>query len=236
MSSNIKLRCGNAKELIIDVPENSQDLILTDPPYDMITPNIKTPPLSAFTKEILSKNFHRILKPTGNILIFVGLRDKFRWDGILRQYHFALRAELIMVYPAGMKTPKHFQSAHESAMQYSLSKNYYFKEGALFADVYNTKRARGVTRNWGYDYATAPADKMHVTPKPLGMVQKLVEILCPEGGNVIDPFMGSGTTGEACVVTGRNFTGYELKKDIYLFARDRIKTAGGKRKENEVWW
>jgi len=236
MSSNVKLRRGNAKELIIDVPENSQDLILTDPPYDMITANIRTPPLPDSTKEILVKNFRRILKPTGNVIIYVGLQDKFRWDNKFRQYNFALRSELIMVYPAGMKSPKHFLPAHESAMHYTLSKNYYFKDGALFADVYQTKRARGVTRNWGYDYATAPAEKMHVTPKPLGMVQRLVEILCPEGGDVIDPFMGSGTVGEACVITGRNFTGYELKKDIYLFARDRIKTAGGKRKEKEAWW
>lgn len=230
------IKKGNTKQLIIDVPEHSIDLILTDPPYDMITPNIKTPPLSHAFKEILVKNFHRILKPAGNILIFVGMRDKFRWDGKFKQYNFVLRSELIMVYPGGIKSPKHFLPAHESALHYVLTKGYYFKDGELFQDVYKTQRARGITRNWGYDYKTAPAEKMNVTPKPLGFVQKLVEILCPEGGTVIDPFMGSGTTGEACVITNRKFIGFESDTKIFNFAKERIKEAVIKTQGKEKWW
>ena len=142
--------------MIINVPEKSQDLVLTDPPYDMKTPNIKTPPLTHAFKEVLVRNFKRILKPTGNILIFVGLKDKFRWDGKFKQYNFIIRSEIIMVYPGGMESPKYFLPAHESALHYSLYKNYYFEGGSLFPDVYKTQRPRGITRNWGYDYRTAP--------------------------------------------------------------------------------
>ncbi|GAI70372.1 unnamed protein product, partial [marine sediment metagenome] len=117
-----------------------------------------------------------------------------------------------------------------------LTKGYYFKDGELFQDVYKTQRARGITRNWGYDYKTAPAEKMNVTPKPLGFVQKLVEILCPEGGTVIDPFMGSGTTGEACVITNRKFIGFESDTKIFNFAKERIKEAVIKTQGKEKWW
>lgn len=233
--STTKVIKGDTRELIISVPENSIDLILTDPPYDMITPNIKTPPLPHGFKEVLSINFKRILKQKGSVLIFVGLKDKFRWNRIFNQYNFILKAELIISYPGGMKSPKHFLPAHESALHYVLSKHYYFDGGELFEDVYKTQRSRGITRNWGYDYKTAPTEKMHVTPKPLGLVQRLVEILCPEGGNVIDPFMGSGTTGEACVITNRNFTGFEMKRDIFNFAVKRIEDTK-KRTHDEKWW
>jgi len=236
MPNDIKLHWGDARELILGVPDASQDLVLTDPPYDMITKNIKTPPLTHAAKELMVRNFKRILKPTGNILIFVGLKDKFRWDGKFKQYNFVLRSELIMVYPGGIKSPKHFLPAHESMLHYTLHKGYYFEGGELFEDVYKTQRPRGITRNWGYDYRTAPTEKMQVTPKPLGLAQRLVEILCPERGSVIDPYMGSGTFGEACVITDRRFTGYEINKGIYDFAENRIQNVMEKIEGNKGWW
>jgi DNA modification methylase len=169
-------------------------------------------------------------------VIFVGLADKFRWHKILKDNHFKLISEVIMVYGGGIKSPKRFLPAHESAMHYVLSKDYYFEEGELFPDVYKTQRPRGITRNWGYDYATAPSEKLNVTPKPLGLCQKLTEILCPKGGKTIDPFMGSGTIGEGCVIAGVDFTGYEIIGNIYDFAVRRIEEAKVSRKGKGEWW
>jgi site-specific DNA-methyltransferase (adenine-specific) len=64
---------------------------------------------------------------------------------------------------------------------------------------------------------------IHPTVKPL----KLMEYLCtmtktPTGGKVLDPFMGSGTTGIACKNTGRDFIGIELDKTYYDIANKRI--------------
>ena len=63
----------------------------------------------------------------------------------------------------------------------------------------------------------------HPTTKPL----KLMEYLCtltktPTGGVVLDPFMGSGTTGIACKNTGRDFIGLELDKEYFKIAKTRI--------------
>ena len=70
---------------------------------------------------------------------------------------------------------------------------------------------------------TAPKANSHPTVKPL----KLMEYLClltktPTGGTVLDPFMGSGTTGMACKLTGREFIGIEKEKEYLEIAKKRI--------------
>ena len=63
----------------------------------------------------------------------------------------------------------------------------------------------------------------HPTIKPLNIVQNLITNSTPEGGVVLDPFMGSGTTAVACIRTGRNYIGFELNKEYYDKACKRIK-------------
>ena len=53
----------------------------------------------------------------------------------------------------------------------------------------------------------------------------LVENASNEGDTILDPFMGSGTTGVACVKTGRNFIGIEIDPDYYAIAEKRIAEA-----------
>lgn len=63
----------------------------------------------------------------------------------------------------------------------------------------------------------------HPTIKPLNIVQNLIINSTQEGGVVLDPFMGSGTTAVACIRTGRNYIGFELNKEYYDNACKRIK-------------
>ena len=63
----------------------------------------------------------------------------------------------------------------------------------------------------------------HPTIKPLNIVQNLITNSTQEGGVVLDPFMGSGTTAVACIRTGRNYLGFELNKEYYDKACKRIK-------------
>jgi DNA modification methylase len=65
----------------------------------------------------------------------------------------------------------------------------------------------------------------HPCPKPLHAWTWLVKKASMEGETVLDPFMGSGTTGVACVNTGRNFIGIELDPDYYELAQRRIEKA-----------
>jgi len=65
----------------------------------------------------------------------------------------------------------------------------------------------------------------HPTPKPLSLIQDWVRLFSDEGETVLDPFMGSGTTGAACVKLGRKFIGIETDPSYFHIACKRIEQA-----------
>ena len=67
----------------------------------------------------------------------------------------------------------------------------------------------------------------HPTEKPLEVMKRLVEMLTPDGGIVLDPFSGSGTTAIACIETGRNFIGIEKDPTYHALSLQRIATSEG---------
>jgi len=62
----------------------------------------------------------------------------------------------------------------------------------------------------------------HPTVKSLSLMRYLVRLITPPGGTVLDPFMGSGTTGMACVHEGFEFIGYEKDRESFEIAKRRI--------------
>jgi len=67
----------------------------------------------------------------------------------------------------------------------------------------------------------------HPTEKPVQLIRQMVEQFSDPGDTVFDPFMGSGTTGVACVQTGRNFIGCEIDPKYFAIAKRRIDEAQG---------
>lgn len=67
-------------------------------------------------------------------------------------------------------------------------------------------------------------NKHHQTEKPVELLENLLAV-CQAQGVVLDPFMGSGSTGVACVNTGRNFIGIELDPGYFETAKQRIEEA-----------
>lgn len=65
----------------------------------------------------------------------------------------------------------------------------------------------------------------HPAQKPLDAVRHLVERVCPPGGVVLDSYVGTGTTGVACALEGRNFIGIEKEAAYVEIARRRIAEA-----------
>lgn len=70
-------------------------------------------------------------------------------------------------------------------------------------------------------------DNGHPTLKPVSLMRHLVRLITPPGGLVLDPFMGSGTTGIACVEEGFRFIGVERESDYIRIAHARIAYALG---------
>ena len=65
----------------------------------------------------------------------------------------------------------------------------------------------------------------HPSQKPRKLMSKLIEDYTNPGDTILDPFMGSGTTGVSCVQTNRNFIGIEIEPKYYEIAEQRIKDA-----------
>ena len=62
----------------------------------------------------------------------------------------------------------------------------------------------------------------HPTVKPVALMEYLIKMVTPTNGIVLDPFMGSGSTGVACVLNDFEFVGIDLEKDYCEIARARI--------------
>lgn len=67
--------------------------------------------------------------------------------------------------------------------------------------------------------------KRHPTQKPIDLMERIIKTSSNQGDTVLDLFMGSGSTGVACVNTNRNFIGMELDKDYFKIAEKRINDA-----------
>ena len=67
-------------------------------------------------------------------------------------------------------------------------------------------------------------DKHHQTEKPQRLLEALLKI-CHKGGTVLDPFAGSGSTGVACMNTGRKFIGVEIGKEYFDIMTERVRDA-----------
>ncbi len=102
-----------------------------------------------------------------------------------------------------------------------------FRRDAEFL-VYAVKRkASPATRNClpgVLRHNVNPAEKVHLTGKPVALLCDLLAVTQP-GGLVLDPFTGGGTTGMACMATGRRFLGIELSPEYHRIAADRIASA-----------
>jgi site-specific DNA-methyltransferase (adenine-specific) len=72
---------------------------------------------------------------------------------------------------------------------------------------------------------TLPMFNPHPTIKPTQLMRYLVKLVTPHGGLVLDPFMGSGSTGKACMLEGMRFIGIELSEEYVKIAEARIEHA-----------
>lgn len=75
----------------------------------------------------------------------------------------------------------------------------------------------------GFYQASPPRDREHQTQKPLEVMRELCKIV-PEGGTILDPFAGSGTTGVAALIEGRKFIGSEMTEHYAEVAANRLRT------------
>ena len=97
--------------------------------------------------------------------------------------------------------------------------------GGLTAEIkedgsYDTASAGGK-----YGSVKAVSQNYHPTVKPTALMRYLVRLITPPNGTVLDPFLGSGSTGKACMYEGFNFVGIEMTEEYLPIAQARIEFA-----------
>lgn len=98
----------------------------------------------------------------------------------------------------------------------------------------NLKKAVRIKRHmWNGMIREGNEERFHPTQKPTALMEWCLSFL-PDAVTILDPFMGSGTTGVACVNTGRNFIGIEKDPRYFEIAKERIAEAE-RRKNNEFF-
>lgn len=73
--------------------------------------------------------------------------------------------------------------------------------------------------------APGPVKNNHPTVKPHALMRYLCRLVTPPGGTVLDPFMGSGSTGKAAIAEGFKFIGIEREAEYFAIANARILVA-----------
>jgi site-specific DNA-methyltransferase (adenine-specific) len=84
-------------------------------------------------------------------------------------------------------------------------------------------------------FKTEPKSNYHPTVKPTDLMAYLVRLVTPKGGLVLDPFMGSGSTGKAAVREGMDFIGIEREEEYMEIAKSRIEAEQKKNKYQQFW-
>lgn len=217
----IDLRQGDCLELMKDIKDKSIDLIVTDPPYLI---NYKTNRRKDKTHDFCTvinnddnydmihkyiNECYRILKDNTAIYMFCNCDrvDYFKQE--LEKAGFKIKKMIIWV--------KNNHTAGDLKAQFGKQYEILFlanKGRCLF----NGKRLTDV---WYFDKVVGTA-QLHQNQKPVNIIKQCIEKHSKENDIVFDGFMGSGTTGVACVNTNRNFIGIELDEKYFNIAKERI--------------
>ena len=140
--------------------------------------------------------------------------------------------------PQALKANMRIVGATERALLFYRSYLPKFRNGAVYDD--DGKPVRGTGHmvldwmEWERDSKEIP--KIHPTQKPVKLLKRLIEVCTDPGDVVIDPCFGSGSTGRACIETGRSFFGFEINKEFYRRAKEEMCVIGNDRQMDISDW
>ena len=239
--TKIDLRQGDCLELMKDIPDGSVDLVLTDPPYG--TTACKWDTVIPF--EPLWEQYNRIIKPNGAIALFGAqpftavlvasniknykhhwIWMKNRGTGFqVAKYRPMMQTEDIVVFC------KRGNTLNYNPQMIPLDKPYK-GTGAKSTNGSNPiAHFNKIEKEYTHKYPTnvincAKVSKpQHPTQKPVALLEYLIKTYTNERETVLDNCVGSGSTGVACINTGRNFIGIELDAGYFEIAKKRIEEA-----------
>jgi site-specific DNA-methyltransferase (adenine-specific) len=220
----------DAIKFVKELPDNSVQLVLIDPPYNLDLDTWDTfENYLEWAKQWLDE-IYRILTPTGNCVIFGGFQyQDLKKGDLLEILHYTrhntkLRFANLVIwyYKNGMSAHRFFANRHEEAVWLTKTNKYYFdldsvrvpyspeKKKAALRDKRlnpaNIEKGKNPTNVWEIGRLNGNSKERvgHPTQKPLAIIRRFVKGLSYEGSIVLDFFAGSGTTARVCVEENRH--------------------------------
>lgn len=226
--SKYTLYQGNCLEVMKNIADGSVDLIVTDPPY--LCDYSRHDNKSRFSKKIANdentdknekmirqyfKECYRIMKKDTAIYCFCNYKkiDFFKQE--LEKTGFNLKNIIVW-------------DKQRNGMGDLKTTFGYSHEFILFASKGQPKiRGKRISDVWQFKRVSSK-QQVHQNQKPTELLSLAITKSSDEGMIVFDGFMGSGSTGVACLNTNRNFIGIELDEGYFEIAQNRIEEAANK--------
>ena len=218
---DVKLYLGDCIDIMRDMADKSVDAVITDPPYGInyqsawrIDKNSRFPTIAGDVSLdfVWLAEAYRITKDNGCIFCFCRWDTEREFQTAITDVGFDLQSQVIWdrgVHGLG-DLKRQFAPMHDNAL--------FATKGMFSFPLHRPKSVYRIDR--------LSADKLeHPTQKPTGLMQRILLDVTATNHIALDPFMGSGTTGVACVQTGRNFIGVEIDPTYYTIAERRIHDA-----------
>lgn len=213
------------------------DLVLTDPPYNLGNfmkgrdTNLKKMRDNFFgaagwddlsfedwekSMDSFFKESVRVLKKGGAMIVFMSIIKAETLIRIAESHKLYYKTTGIWhkTNPMPRNMNLHFVNSTEAWVYFTYGKRTgtFNNDGKVIHDFLETGVAANGERKYG----------KHPTQKPVALMEFFVQVLSNEGDMILDPFMGSGSTGVAAKKNNRNFIGVELNESYFQMATRRI--------------
>lgn len=224
----MKLFHGDCLDIMKDIPDDSVDAVITDPPYNIARDNNFTTMGRAgidfgewdkgFDLFSYMNEIPRLLNKNGSVVIF----NDWKNMGDIARYGESLGLVIKDMIrweksnPMPRNKDRRYITDYECAVWLTMPKaKWVFNRQS---DTYDRPLVKGGL--------TPKNEKVgHTTQKPIYLMEHLIKTHTNAEQVVLDPFMGSGTTGVACENLNREFIGIELDEDYFNIAKQRIEEA-----------
>jgi site-specific DNA-methyltransferase (adenine-specific) len=228
---------GDCLDVLSDLPDSCIDLAYLDPPFNTGRSfsgargsyEDRWDGLADYLRYLQPRieTVHRLLKPTGSILLHCDWRAchhlRLLLDAVFGDSCFV--NHLIWSYGLGGSSPRRFSRKHDDILFYGRTQAYWFEPPMVEA---RSQRMRGM-RKKATDVLDIPAinnmaDERagYPTQKPLELLEMLVCACCPPNGTVLDPFCGSGTTLVAASRHERRYLGIDINPEAVMISQSRV--------------
>ena len=221
---NTQLIFGDCLEKMADIPDESVDLVLTDPPYRTITggdSGDRPQGMLSGNRKLFTHQtditiadwmplVYRVLKNGCHAYIFTNFLNLN--EMMMESVKAGFKMHNLLCWEKNNCTPSQFYMKN---CEYVL----FLRKGKA-KWINNIGESKTV-----HKFANVIGNKTHPCEKPTDLLTFYIENSTKEGDIVIDPFMGTASCGISCYYSGRNFIGIEKDEQYFNIAKERIEKA-----------